>query len=127
MYRLFALLAVLALSASASAETWRVKGGLCGNWVGEWNVDRSENNTWVGTVAQRHEGGPCEPASDEFVAGNVKATIIGASFTAQQVGLSNGQNCSYIGSVVGDKIAGTYVCASLDSPFTRTFNFSISR
>jgi hypothetical protein len=123
MYRLCSILIIAGLSSAAAAETWNIKEGLCGDWVGEWNINQNQSTVWLGTINLRQQGSSCESGTGEFVAGNVRVTIVGAQFTAQQSGMSNGYNCAYTGLVRGNQIVGTYVC-----PLTNSrFNFSINR
>lgn len=123
VYHLFAMLAFASLSTAASAETWGIREGACGDWVGEWNITKNHDNVWFGTINQRHNGSSCVSANGELLAGNVTASIVGASFTARQSGMSNGYDCVFTGAVSGSQIVGTYVCPDINSPL----DFSISR
>ena len=123
MDRLSALLAAVFLSTAAAAETWSITEGICGDWAGSWNVTENQDNIWLGAINERHEGGKCESANGELLTGNIRATIIGENFTAHQLGMSNGYDCTYTGSVSGNRIAGVYTCPQIN----RSFNFSISR
>ena len=121
--RLLSGIVLCCLATPAVAETWSVRAGVCDELAGTWSVTEARPGVWTGTATQREVGGSCAPADDRTLTGAVKAAMSGYRFSAQKLHMPDGSDCSYTGTIDGDRISGTYVC----QPSAGTFSFTIRK
>ena len=121
--RLLSGIVLCCLAAPAVAETWSERAGACDEWAGTWTVTEARPGVWTGTATQRKVGGSCAPADDRILTGAVEAVVSGDRFSARKLHMPDGSDCSYTGTIDGDRISGTYVCP----PSAGTFSFTIRK
>lgn len=96
------------LPASASAETWIIREGACGEWRSIGEVEQGEAGVWQGTIEHHHVGGACAPGRGTIMISQVRAAIVGGSFFAARY--SEGSACTYYGRIRGDRVRGFLLC-----------------
>jgi hypothetical protein len=121
--RLLSGIVLCCLATPAVAETWSERAGVCDEWAGTWSVTEARPGVWTGTATQRKVGGSCAPADDRTLTGAAEAVVSGDRFSARKLHMPDGSDCSYTGTIDGDRISGTYVCP----PSAGTFSFTIRR
>jgi uncharacterized protein len=92
-----------------TGTVWRMREGLCGEWLSRWNVTETQQGFWAGTIEHAHVGGPCVAATGQRVRTNVHAVISGNAFFAARQG-EGGNVCSYSGQLQGDRVQGVELC-----------------
>ena len=121
--RLLPGIVLCCLAAPAAAETWSERAGVCDEWAGTWSVTEARPGVWTGTATQRKVGGSCAPADDRILTGAVEAVVSGDRFSARKLHMPGIGDCSYTGTIDGDRISGTYVCP----PSADTSSFTIRK
>ena len=121
--RLLSGIVLCCLATPAVAETWSERAGVCDEWAGTWSMTEAHPGVWTGTATQRKVGGSCAPADDRTLTGAAEAVVSGDRFSARKLHMPDGSDCSYTGTVDGDRISGTYVC----QPSAGTSSFTIRR
>ena len=106
--------------ALAADRIWTGREGLCSDWNVTWHMTTRDQVGYVGTVELVHEGGKCAAASGAQVTGTVQADIQDAADTAVTkhsnaaitavVKRSDGNACSYSGTLSGNKVTGVQNC-----------------
>src|SRR4051794_31054153 len=121
--RLLSGIVLCCLAAPAAAETWSERAGACDEWAGTWTVTEARPGVWTGTATQRKVGGSCAPADGRILTGAVEAVVSGDRFSARKLHMPGIGDCSYTGTIDGDRISGTYVCP----PSADTFSFTLRK
>jgi hypothetical protein len=117
-----AVVFILSLHSSALAEeVWRGYEGKCGEWQIEWRVNYDGRTHWIGEVHQKHIGGSCVKATGQTLRGRISVDMPGETFTAQKSNMSDGNNCSYAGTVFAHAIAGTALARQIGANWEYRF------
>jgi hypothetical protein len=110
--RLAVIIAALCSASAASAETWTVREGICGEWQARWDVQQEQSGIWVGTIDHFQIGGPCTRATGEVLTSDVRAYFVGENLFA--VRTTGRVTCMYTGRMIGENRArGIGVCENL--------------
>ena len=103
-------LSLVLIASSASAETWSVREGQCGEWQSRWDIEQDQSGVWVGTIDHFQIGGPCAPRTGETHRSEVRAVIAGENFFAFNT-QENGRFCSYVARIIRENRArGVSLC-----------------
>jgi hypothetical protein len=114
MRSVLAALALVVGTSAASAETWLVREGICGEFQSRWNVEQDKAGIWAGSADHVHVGGPCAQRTGETSKSRLRAAIVGESFFAALMpepgagDLSNA--CTYYGRIKEDRVSGIELC-----------------
>ena len=117
------LAAFTGMASAASAETWNVREGECGEWQSRWNVQQERSSVWVGTIDHYQIGGPCERPSGGTLRSDVRAVIAGDNLIAFRTSEGAGA-CSYIAKMEGENRArGIGICEGVPRRFGFVIRF----
>jgi hypothetical protein len=117
------ILTIAVLPSVACADIWKIKEGICGEWVGNWSVTETSTNVWAGSVEQRQVGGWCVAPNGAIKTANISVIIAGSKLSAEMTGANDHNNCAYNGSINGKLVTGIYTCPNPAGKF----DFSIER
>jgi hypothetical protein len=109
------------MTLPASAEEWNSRGGNCYEWEGRWHVQQEQSGVWVGEIDFLHVGGPCSPATGQYLTNETRAVIVGGDFFGRRT--TGASVCHLHGNVRGAEVRGWEQCSGVVAslPFALRF------
>ena len=127
--RIVGIVALLFSSSAIAADgadpvkVWTGTEGICADWAITWQMTKVGDGSYTGAATQYHQGGSCVAKKGDTLTGEVAASISGSTITAT-VSHSDGNKCTYKGTLQGTHVTGgTQSCANIpgnSSPWEMT-------
>lgn len=111
--------AIAIMTTPASAEVFQVQQGTCMDWQGTWDVNRDANGNFRGSVELTHVGGSCAGRTNAVRTGQISGRVYpNGSFDARESSMTDGNNCSFTGTVVNRNASGSHTCSGGGGPWS---------